>query len=257
MYKILFLIFSFVFLLSIFENSIIYAQSESNGIAISVKIEEKDLLDGSIICIQNNGLYGCKEEYDIGIYGIYIDKPSVVIEDLNEVDGKALLTSGKTKVRVTNKNGEIKKGNYITTSTVSGVGQLANKSGNIVGVALEDYIPQTNQEIGKIMIAINIKPAVIPAAKSGNVIEVLKQGFMAPVMSPLASFKYILAILIAISSFGLGFMYFGRVARQGVESLGRNPLASKKIQLNVMLNLFMTLVIMIGGLILAYMVLII
>ncbi len=114
-----------------------------------------------------------------------------------------------------------------------------------------------SSKIGKISLAIDIKPAIIATSSRNNLIESLRQALLAPTLTPLASLRYLLAILIAVSAFVLGFVYFGRVARQGVESLGRNPLASRTIQLNVIINLILTVVIMAGGLILAYVILII
>jgi hypothetical protein len=73
----------------------------------------------------------------------------------------------------------------------------------------------------------------------------------------LASLRYLLAIIVAVMAFGLGFVYFGRVAKGGVEALGRNPLAGRAIQLSVLMNLILTVAIMVGGLVLAYIILII
>jgi len=73
----------------------------------------------------------------------------------------------------------------------------------------------------------------------------------------LASLRYLLAILVAMTSFILGFVYFGRVAKGGVEAIGRNPLARRAIQIGGALNLVLTLSIMAGGIVLAYVILII
>lgn len=232
------------------------AEITSSGVAMSVKMNVEVAIDGSIICATENGLILCANEYDIGITGVYVENPPLVQEDLNIEDRKSLASSGKAYVRVSNKNGQIKNGSFVTTSTTPGVGQLANKSGNVVGVALEDFEGQGDTE-GKVMVAIGIKPAIIATAARTNLLETLRQGLLAPTLTPLASLRYLLAILIAILAFLLGFIYFGRVARQGVESLGRNPLASRTIQFNVILNLVMTIAIMAGGLILAYVILII
>jgi len=233
------------------------AQISSSGIDIKVNMESEVNKDGSIICATEEGLVLCKNDYDSAIAGVYVENPSLLIDDLNLKDGKAIATSGKAYVRVTSLNGVIKNGSFITSSEKPGVGQLADKSGNILGVALEDYGSEDLNSEGKVMVAIGIKTVIIESAERGNLIETLKQGLLAPSLSPLASMRYLLAILIALLAFTLGFIYFGRVARQGVESMGRNPLASGKIQFNVMPNLIFTVLIMAGGLILAYIILII
>ncbi|MBI4930605.1 MAG: DUF2190 family protein [Bacteroidetes bacterium] len=45
---------------------------------------------------------------------------------------------GTTYIKVNNENGNIKKGDLITTSSISGVGMKATKSGMVIGIALED-----------------------------------------------------------------------------------------------------------------------
>ncbi len=44
--------------------------------------------------------------------------------------------SGRVPVKVTTKNGEIKPGDYITTSDISGVGMRATEAGRVIGKAL-------------------------------------------------------------------------------------------------------------------------
>jgi len=61
---------------------------------------------------------------------------------------------------------------------------------------------------------------------------------------------------IVLISFTIGFVYFGRVTTRGVEALGRNPLASRTIQLNLALNLAFMIVIILVGLGIGYLILI-
>jgi hypothetical protein len=136
------------------------------------------------------------------------------------------------------------------------VAQLATKSGNVLGTALEEFVSTDVNQEGKILIAIDIRPAIVATSARTNLVEAMKEGLLAPTLTPLASLRYVLAVIIAVTAFTLGFVYFGRVAKQGVESLGRNPLAGRLIQFNVMLNLILTVMIMGGGLLLAYIILI-
>jgi hypothetical protein len=131
------------------------------------------------------------------------------------------------------------------------------KSGNVLGVALEEYSNNDKSEVGKILVSIGIRPAIVATSARGNLVEALKQGLLAPTLTPLASLRYLLAMIVAVTAFILGFVYFGKVAKSGVEAVGRNPLASKMIQLNVAVNLVLTVAIMTGGLLLAYAILII
>jgi F0F1-type ATP synthase membrane subunit c/vacuolar-type H+-ATPase subunit K len=68
-------------------------------------------------------------------------------------------------------------------------------------------------------------------------------------------FKYFIAALIVFASFFFGFYIFGRVAGKGVEALGRNPLASKMIEMGIVMNVVITVVIILSGLGLALVIL--
>ncbi|HRN96392.1 MAG TPA: hypothetical protein PLD54_03025, partial [Candidatus Levybacteria bacterium] len=69
---------------------------------------------------------------------------------------------------------------------------------------------------------------------------------------PTTVFKYFLAGLIMVLAFVIGFFSFGRIANTGIEALGRNPLASRMIQLGIMLNVLITVAIIASGLVMAY-----
>lgn len=233
------------------------AQDAAIGVSQTMVFAETDIPDGSIVCLSATGVIKCNSEYDVNMFGVFIEAPAVVLDNLDLVDGKAVASSGKAYVRASDNNGAITNGSFVTTSTVPGVGQLGTKSGNVLGVAVGSLEAKDESGVGKVLVAIDIRPAIVSRTARGNILETLKEGLLAPTLTPLASLRYLLAILIAILAFILGFVYFGRVARQGVEALGRNPLAGRAIQLTVVLNLVLTLVIVVGGLVLAYIILII
>jgi len=84
----------------------------------------------------------------------------------------------------------------------------------------------------------------------------LREGMSAPIFEPLDSLRYLLAALILLLSFVLGFAYFGRVSRTGIEAIGRNPMASRMIQISILMHILITTVIIILGFGMAYIILI-
>jgi len=236
--------------------SAVNAQNSGSGVAETLEFAEDNIQNGNVLCMTDLGVIRCKNEYDTGIYGVYVTEPAVQLENLDMSNGKAVINSGKAYTLATNKNGKIITGAFVTSSTEPGIGQLGTKSGNILGVALENLDNVDADGKGMVLVSVDIRPAIVSKTARGNVLETLREGLLAPSLTPLASLRYLLAMVIAALSFGLGFIYFGRVAKQGVEALGRNPLAGRAIQISVVLNLILTLAIMAGGLLLAYIILI-
>lgn len=232
-----------------------FAQDIGTGFATPLTINEKTVRDGDIISATQNGYKLSTYAYDPSIFGVVSTTPAVLIKD-NSGKNSLVLTSGKTLVRVSTINGAIKKNDLITSSSIAGAGQKADLNGYILGIALEDYSNSNPNAVGKILVSIDPHYNATFVAVKTNLIQNIKSIAAAPTLSPLTTLRYILAALIAIASFVLGFIYFGRIARAGVEALGRNPLASRMIQLGIVLNVALTAGIILVGVGIAYLILI-
>lgn len=257
MKKILLCLLTFSVLFCLFLIQKVDAQfSEiSAGIALPVVLTEKNVKDGSIIAGGSNGYGLSTYAYDPSIYGVVANNPAISLRDIT---GKStpVISFGKTLVRVSSINGEIKKNDLITSSSIPGVGQKAEINGFILGLALENYSNENPNAIGQIFVSVDPHYNASFIAVRQNLLQNLKNATGAPLLSPLTTLRYIIAALVVITSFILGFIYFGRIARTGVEALGRNPLAARMIQLGIILNVLLTAGIVLMGVGIAYLILI-
>ncbi len=240
---------SLIFLV-LFSCQIVSAQDLSSGLAVTRKVQG-EVADGDIVCSDQDSLILCSGGYLTNIVGVVTLSPSILMDNLSLTGTAPVLSVGRGSVKVTVANGVIKKGDYITTSDKAGTGQKATKSGYVVGVAQQDLDTD-----GVIPVEIDVRLAVVDVNQRSNLLNTAKDALLAPYLSPVASLRYVLAAIAAAAAFILGFMYFGRVARSGVEAIGRNPLAGRLIQFSIILNLLLTLVIMGSGLAIAYLILV-
>lgn len=106
----------------------------------------KSIPDGSIVysvnADKNEELIMTTRTYDDAMVGVYYsnkeaDKVKMYFKYF------PVKTEGITYVRYNSQNGAIKKGDYITSSSGSGVGMKATQTGMVVGVALEDAASST------------------------------------------------------------------------------------------------------------------
>ena len=236
----------FIVLSSLFIAAPVRAQDVSSGVAESVAVEG-DAADGSIVCAYGSKVELCNQEYDPKIFGVVSKSPNLFLEDTTLTSGVPVVTSGRVIVRV---SGTVAKGDFVTTSTTLGVGQKAVRSGYVVGTAAEDSVDD------RVTIVVGIRPAFVAEGVRGNLLETLREGLASVYLTPLSALRYVMAMVVTVLAFGIGFTYFGRVARSGVEAVGRNPLAGRTIQLSVILNVVLTVAIMLAGLALAYLILI-
>lgn len=233
-----------------------YAQNISSGIATYVNIIDKNVPDGSIISTATGGYILSKTPYDSLMFGVYITKPAAGFAITNGVDTKPVVSSGKVYVRVSTANGAIKEGDLITSSSVAGIGQKSTRDGFILGTALSRFSSTSTSEVGTVLVSLSISSSSVSQGTRGNLLQLLQSALSAPVMAPLNALRYLLAGVIAAGAFIVGFTFFGRVARTGVEALGRNPLAGRFIELSIVFNLLLTVVIMVFGLAIAYLILV-
>lgn len=246
---------AFIFVFALMTAPSFAQENSGSGVATSTVISG-DYKDGDVVCVDaDNTNTPCKKAYDSNMIGVIVENPSVSFIDLS--GGTPVVSLGNVYANVTVKNGVIKKGDFVTSSDISGVAQLAKKSGYILGVALEDYSTDDPSTIGKIPIAVNIRPAVLSGGAGNNLLELIKEGVSGAFESPLAALRYLIAGILVVVSVVFGVLHFGKMAKSGVEALGRNPLAAKTIQFGILFNVLIAIVIMAVGLGIAYIVLII
>lgn len=233
-----------------------FAQTTSLSVAVSYELQGENIQDGDVICAYEGGYTQCNAGYDPKMYGLVSNTPAVSLQNTTLENSKPVITTGKAMVRVSSQNGTIKAGDFITSSPKGGIAMKADKSGYVLGTALEDYNDENPDNTGNIVVSIGIRPAVLTPGAAANLLELIKQGIDAAFYSPISALRYILAAFVVSSAFILGFVYFGRVARSGVEALGRNPLASRSIQFGIFTNAFLMFVIVGVGVGISYLILI-
>ncbi len=241
-FKLISLIFFWLFI----SIEIVLAQGLPS-MARNLEIDDPEAKTGDIISRTKDGLFRSNIPYDQNIIGVIGETPILVF-------GKPTTTtlpivfSGETLAKASNINGEIKRGDFITSSDKSGVGQKATQSGFVIGKTLEDF----NQEEGLITLVVNIQYVNIPEGKFtfGGVVQEIISGLKMPENIP-EVLRYFFAILLGGGSFFIGFFSFAKSLRDGVTGISRNPLAKKSIQSAMILNLIGILILTMAGLALA------
>lgn len=256
----LFTIVCFLFSLStiyqILTTRIADAQVTSTSISTPVQINEGEVENGSVVCTNTEGFKLCDTIADGSLAGVVSTEPLGSIEITDLENTYPMVTEGIVAVRVSALAGNISAGDLITSSEIPGVAEKAVRNGYVLGTALEDFAPSNPEDQGLILVSLNIHPAIGIAGFRSNLLDALRSGSAASILEPLASLRYILAAAVVVISFVLGFVYFGRVAREGVNALGRNPLASRSIQISIVMNIMLMIVIVLVGLGLGYLILV-
>jgi len=257
----------FVFVLS-FSQYPAFAQTEqqaletqngseaSLGVAHMYDVEDENVKDGSLLSSSGTGAVLSTTPYDGQILGVVARDAGIIISaDGVGPNAVPVISNGQVYVLVSSSEGEIKKGDVITSSTNPGVAVKANKSGYVLGNAMEDYTDPDGSKVGKIVVNLNLHYYNSRSTLAGTLSDILKLAVLPTKEAPTALFKYIVAALVVLLSFLLGFLTFGRMAAKGVEALGRNPSASTTIHLGIIFNVSIVIMIILVGLVVAFLIL--
>ena len=227
----------------------------SLGVARVIEIENKDVLDGHILSSSETGPVLSIIPYDSHVVGVVARDSAILISSTELVDGIPVISVGQVYLLVSSKDGPIVRGDLLTTSTIPGVAVKAIKSGYVLGTALEDYDNSDPENVEKIVADLNLHYFNAKPTFPGSLTDIFKFALLTTKEGPSAIFKYIIAAMVVLGSFILGFLSFGRTAAKGIEALGRNPAAKGIIHLGIIFNISIVIAIVLAGLTVAFLIL--
>jgi len=121
---------------------------------------------GDLVAVNENGfIEKSSKPYQQTLIGVISSNPKEILGEGNENDSRPVALIGTVPVKVATKNGEIKPGDYLTSSDIPGVAMKANGFGRVIGMALEPY---SGEGIGKIKVFLNPHFAMIPLFEDGT-----------------------------------------------------------------------------------------
>lgn len=182
-----------------------------------------------------------------------MDKMHGVVVDANDApvtlssDGQKVFVAnvGRYEVLVSDQNGSIAIGDYITVSAVKGIGMKAgDKEPVIVGRATATFdgksdvlgsteikVGEQNKKvsIGRIQADLGVARNPLLKAKEPNMPEILKKATESIAGKEVSPAKaYTSVVIFIISSIISGSLMYSGI-RSGIISIGRNPLSKKSI----------------------------
>ncbi len=233
-----------------------FAQDLSNGTAVGITVNETNIQNGEIISSTKQGYKRTASPYDPQIFGVVSKKPALYLSDSNKTNETPVLNLGDAQVRISSINGNIKRGDFITSSKIPGAGEKAADNGYVLGTAEEDYSSNDPKKVGLILVTLHPHFAQISNDITRNIFSATSLGLTAALESPSGVVRYMIAGVITLLSFFFGFRFFGRASNRGVEAIGRNPLAKEAILFSVFINTAITIAIMLFGVAISYLILV-
>ena len=198
------------------------------------------------------------------LHGIVVDPNDAPVTLSNETQKTFVATVGRYEALVSDENGTIKQGDYITVSSVRGIGKRTDtKSINVIGKALQDFDGKTDVlsttdlkdnggvsqkvNIGRIKLDIGIGANPLAKPEDVNLPGFLKratESIAQKTVSPVRVYLS-LAILVAAIAIAGSMLYAG--VRSSMISIGRNPLSKQSITKSLMQIIITSFIVFIIG----------
>lgn len=239
------LVISFAVLTAIFCTGKIFAQNLTQGYGSGAILQR-----GMIVGLKKDDLREVEpinsDQFD-RVFGVVIGANDSAILLYRDDEKVYVATTGRNVVLVSDQNGEIRKGDYVAVSSVSGIGKKANEYDPIIiGRAIEGFKgsdkmqvigtatikgsdgKEKNIKIGRSLVDFSISKN--PRLKTEDSLpEILRRASELVAGKPVPPIRvYIsLAILIVSSIIAGSIMYSG--VRSSLIAVGRNPLSKKSI----------------------------
>lgn len=180
---------------------------------------------------------------------------------------------GRYDALVSNQNGKIKTGDYISISSLAGIGMKADESEEmVIGKALKDFEGNgdsigtselksddgNTQRVSLGRIAVDISVAHNPFYNKDvipGVPRFLERLAQAVTDRPLSAFRIYASVAVALLCLIVAGVILFAGVRSGMIAIGRNPLAKKSISRNMIQVILSALIVFVIGLIAVYLLL--
>lgn len=220
----------------------------SGAIAQSYETNNADISQGALVSLaQKGGVSVTTADTDnaSNLVGVAASQPLVELSQGSQ-NSVEVVVSGSVDALVTGLNGQIKAGDKITPSPISGIGEKATSSSQIVGTAQADLSSvktvvksfvgrdgkNVSAKVGLLPITVNV--SYFSSGAIGSTSSFLP-AFLQDTANALAGkavspFRVLAAIVALLLGFGAILTILSTAVSSGVISLGRNPLAASALR---------------------------
>lgn len=260
--KSLLLVWSLWFITILFK---IYIPTSALAFEVSpsFSLADNTAVEGDIISSAPNGLIRSNNPYDNHIFGVVNDDAVTAYKNVNPSPTDHVISqSGVVIVNISDYNGKISPGDYITSSAIPGKGMKATQTGYVIGIAQSQVTEGgqiqsagKNYTSGQVYVSLRIEYAELSTPRSSlGLLNVIASSIFKNAQDPekfTLVIKYIMAGLVVVAAFSIGFFAFTRSISKGIEAMGRNPLARKSIQISIIIQVVLTILTLLASIVIA------
>jgi hypothetical protein len=223
------------------------ASASGGAISQSFDINTNNVTTGTLLSLVPTGKNTVTPANDANantLVGVVGDKPLLELSNHdNSTEAVQAVVSGSALALVSDMNGEVKVGDRITTSPISGIGMKATASAEIVGVAQSDLSSVStvkksvkDQDNKDVTVTVGLLPVAVDIAyySSAPTAQGTISTFVPPFLQSIANavtgnqvspLRVLLGALTVALGFATAVIMLYVSIRSSITAIGRNPLA--------------------------------
>ena len=244
------------------QNSIVGAQTITQGYSSDQTIQRATIV--SLVLDNAKKVEPASLDNDERMHGVVVSQNDAAFTLSSDEEKTFVATKGRFEAFVSNENGAIQAGDYITISRVAGIGMKAGeKEPYVVGKAVENFDGETNVlstteiddagqqkkvAIGRIQVDIGVAGNPLLKPTRANLPGFLQRAAetiagKSPV-NPIRVYLSIFILMVASAVSGI-LLYSG--VKSSLISIGRNPLSKKSITRSLLQVIMTSIIILLLG----------
>jgi hypothetical protein len=211
--------------------------------------KDSTIQKGDIVSRNNNYIVKTTNNNTNNIQGVVVNRDKNIIYTSK---------NGVLEVLVSNQNGNIQKGDYISISKIPGIGEKLNGQGISIGIAESSFKNSTAKnykgvEIEDIPVSIDIQYI---NSNQGTFSGILN-GIGNPILhKPLTFTQLIIIVVFTVLALSFIIEFFLRYTKNTITTIGRNPLGYLNIKEKIFKTIIYSIAIVVIYIILIYIILV-
>lgn len=198
------------------------------------------------------------------LIGVTVGSEQSVVSFAEGKNKVQVVGSGITKVFVTNLNGDIKPGDAISVSPISGFAMRATTAGKVIGVASQDFIASkiadskkisvsttdgetTQVKFGQIDAQISVQNWIPTGSQNSPILNNLRGVIGGVVGKPVSNAQAVMSIGVIIMAVIASAIILYSSVSSSIRSIGRNPLSKGIIRRSLIVMTGMAILVIIGA----------
>lgn len=175
-----------------------------------------------------------------------------------------VVSSGQAPAQVSTANGDIKKGDRLSISPISGVAMKASSAGKVIGVAQQDFDGTESKDkksveltdsagqkktvqVGKAVVEVSVEEWAPNGQPNSPLLNSLRSFLGTTVGKPVSNVQAVMAVAVVLFAIlASGIILYSSVS-SSIHSIGRNPLSKGIIRRSLFVMIGLSAIVVVGA----------